>query len=55
MHYVYVCARVRIGMARKVNKTLSLPLDVVERLEEEDHQSGTVAEALQHYWETNEQ
>lgn len=33
-------------MARKVNKMLSLPLDVVEQLEEEDNQSAVVAELL---------
>lgn len=38
-------------MARKVQKTLSLGLDVVERLEEEDNQSQTVEEALKEYWE----
>ena len=37
-------------MARKVNKTLSLPISVVERLEEEDNQSQTVEEALKEYW-----
>ena len=37
-------------MARKVQKTLSLDLDVVERLEEEDNQSKTVEEALKSYW-----
>lgn len=33
-------------MARKVNKTLSLPLDVVERLEDEENQSKTVEKLL---------
>jgi len=31
---------------RKVQKTLNLPLEVVERLEEEDNQSGKVEELL---------
>lgn len=38
-------------MSRKVNKTLSLPLDLVKQLEEEDNQSQTVATALRQYWE----
>lgn len=33
-------------MARKVNKTLSLPLEVAEWLEERDNQSETVEQAL---------
>jgi len=37
-------------MTRKVRKTLSLPMGVVERLEEEDNQSHTVEEALKEYW-----
>jgi hypothetical protein len=37
-------------MGRKVNKTLSLSLDVVEKLEEKDNQSETVEEALKEYW-----
>jgi len=37
-------------MARKVDKTLSLPLPLAEQLEEEDNQSRTVAELLaDHY------
>lgn len=38
-------------MSRKVSKTLSIPLDVAKRLEEEDNQSQTVTVALQQYWE----
>jgi hypothetical protein len=38
-------------MARKVNKTLSLPLEVVEQLEAEDNQSATVEAALRAYWD----
>lgn len=41
-------------MARKVQKTLSLDLNVAERLEEEDNQSKTVEEALNEYWESEE-
>ena len=41
-------------MGRKVNKTLSLSLDVVEKLEEEDNQSETVEEALKEYWRDSE-
>ena len=37
-------------MGRKVQKTLSLDLEVVERLEEEDNQSRTVEKALEMYW-----
>jgi len=37
-------------MGRKVNKTISLSLDVVEKLEEKDNQSETVEEALKEYW-----
>jgi len=37
-------------MVRKVNKTLSLPIDVAERLEKEDNQSKTVEDALKEYW-----
>ncbi|MFP4627182.1 MAG: hypothetical protein ACLFNI_11395 [Natronomonas sp.] len=37
-------------MVRKVQKTLSLPLSTVERLEEEDNQSETVERALEAYW-----
>jgi len=37
-------------MARKVQKTLSIDLDVAERLEEEENQSKTVEEALKEYW-----
>lgn len=33
-------------MVRRVNKTLSLPLDVARRLEEEDNQSEVVEEEL---------
>lgn len=40
-----------VHMARKVQKTLSLDLDVAERLEEEENQSKTVEEALKEYWE----
>jgi hypothetical protein len=39
-----------MDMARKVNKTLSLPLEVVEQLEAEDNQSATVEQALREYW-----
>jgi len=39
-----------LHMARKVQKTLSLDLDVAERLEEESNQSRTVEEALKEYW-----
>jgi len=37
-------------MARKVQKTFSLDLGVVERLEEEENQSKTVEKALKEYW-----
>lgn len=37
-------------MARKVQKNLNLPLDLVERLESEENQSETVAEALRQYY-----
>lgn len=40
-----------IRMARKVQKTFSLDLNVVERLEEEEaNQSQTVEDALKEYW-----
>jgi len=42
-------------MTRKVQKTLSLGLDIVERLEEEENQSKTVEEALKEYWEVEEE
>lgn len=35
---------------RRVQKNLNLRLDIVERLEEEDHQAKTVEEALLAYW-----
>jgi len=35
----------------KVNKTISLPIDTAERLEEADNQSAVVREALQDYWD----
>jgi len=38
-------------MPRKVQKTFSIDLEVVERLEEEDNQSKTVEEALKEHWE----
>lgn len=38
-------------MARKVDKTLSLPLPVAEALEEEDNQSRTVTELLAEHYE----
>lgn len=38
---------VRTHCMRKVNKTFSLRLDLVERLEEEDNQSEKVEEALE--------
>jgi len=41
-------------MARKVNKTLSLPLEVVEQLEDENNQSATVERALRAYWDDTE-
>lgn len=37
-------------MGRKVQKTLSLPLEVAERLEEEENQSQAVVDALEAYW-----
>ena len=52
-HY-YVRAYVCTDMARKVNKTLSLPLEVVEQLEDENNQSATVERALRAYWDDTE-
>lgn len=46
---MYVC-----GMVRKVPKTFTLPLDVVERLEDEDNQSQTVATALREHFQNDE-
>lgn len=37
-------------MGRKTQKNLWLPIDLVDRLEEEDEQSKTVEEALRRYW-----
>lgn len=34
----------------KVNKTLSLPVDVAKRLDEEDNQSAVMNEALRNYY-----
>jgi hypothetical protein len=34
----------------KVNKTISLPVDTAERLEQADNQSAVVREALEAYW-----
>jgi hypothetical protein len=34
----------------KVNKTISLPVDTAERLEQEANQSAVVRQALQDYW-----
>ena len=36
---------------RKVKKTLNLPIEVVEELEEEDNQSGKVEELLREEYE----
>ena len=41
-------------MVRKVDKHISLPLDVVERLEEHENQSATVEQALREYWGAQE-
>jgi len=38
-------------MADKANKTLSLSRDVIDRLEQEDNQSGTVDELLKEYYD----
>lgn len=38
----------------KVNKTLSLSLDVVQRLQEEENQSETVEDALREHFEMEE-
>lgn len=38
-----------MGMA-KVTKQLSLPVDVAQRLEDEDNQSATVEDALREYY-----
>jgi len=35
----------------KVNKTISLPVDTAERLEQEANQSAVVRQALQDYWD----
>jgi len=35
----------------KVNKTISLPVDTAERLEQADNQSAVVRQALQDYWD----
>jgi len=37
-------------MSRKVPKTLSMELEIVERLEQEGNQSATVEDALKAYW-----
>ena len=39
---------------RKVNKTLSLPLDVVEQLEDESNQSELVEQLLREHYEIDE-
>lgn len=39
-----------MGMAQKANKTLSLSREVIQRLEQEDNQSGLVNELLQEYY-----
>lgn len=38
-------------MDRKVQKTLSMPLELATRLEEEENQSATTAEALRDYFD----
>jgi len=38
-------------MARKVQKTLNLSLDVVERLEQEQNQSEATEQALREYYD----
>jgi len=43
-----------VHIARKVQKTLSLDLNVVERREDEENQSKTVQDALEEYWENND-
>lgn len=37
-------------MSRKVQKTFMMPLNLAERLEEEQNQSATVAEALSNHY-----
>lgn len=37
-------------MGRKIRKTLSIDLELVERLETEDDQSRVVERALAEYW-----
>jgi hypothetical protein len=37
-------------MGRKVPKTLSLDIEIAEKLEEEENQSDTVEAALREYW-----
>lgn len=39
----------------KVTKQLSLPVDVAERLEDEDNQSATAEDALREYFGMEEQ
>ena len=39
----------------KVNKTLSLSLEVVQRLQEEENQSETVEDALREHFEMEDQ
>jgi len=38
-------------MAEKANKTLSLNREVIQRLEQEDNQSGLVDELLQEHYD----
>lgn len=37
-------------MGRKVQKTINLPIETAERLEQEENQSETVENALTEYW-----
>lgn len=39
---------------RKTQKNVRLPIDVIDRLEEEENQSETVEEALRRYWNDGE-
>lgn len=49
MHNVLLCGGQCVNMA-KATKTIRLPIDVAERLEEEDNQSVTVEEALREWY-----
>lgn len=51
---IYIGEPVHTYVLMKVQKTLSLPLEVAEELDDEDNQSALVAELLSDHYDLNE-